>query len=176
MVAALASKRGTIMLSHLVRALTLVTALLVLGVLPASGAATAPPPLRLGYCGGDDWEPAMAVQGSYVVVAITHYVGDTTCDPASGNAAAIYTQVSSDGGAHFGTPHAVWTQPVGGISYPEQADPSVAIDPSGAVYVSFLGRGANGGHTDIIVAKSTDHGMTFGSPVKANAKDCKNCD
>src|SRR5947207_13260992 len=97
MVVALASKRGNIMLSHLVRALTLVTALLVLGVLPASGATTAPPPLRLGYCGGDDWAPAMAIQGSYVVVAITHYVGDTTCDPASGNAAAIYTQVSSDG-------------------------------------------------------------------------------
>src|SRR5437763_74311 len=137
------------MMSRAVRALTLVVALVVFGVLPAAG-ATAPQPLRLGYCGGDDWEPAMAVQGSYVVVAITHYVGDTTCDPASGNPQAIYTQVSSNGGRTFSTPNVVWNQPVAGVTYPSQADPSVAIDPSGSVYVSFLGLGANGGHTDII--------------------------
>jgi hypothetical protein len=166
------------MVSRTIRALAVMLALLLLGALPAAAAAPSqpPPPQRLGYCGGDDWEPAMAIQGSTVVVAITHYVGDTTCDPASGNQADIYTQVSSDGGKTFSVPHIVWNQAVGGTTYPSQADPSVAIDPAGNVYVAFLGLGANGGHTDIIVAKSTNHGATFSSAVKANAKDCKNCD
>lgn len=158
-----------------VRALAVAAAAVVLVVVPAAGAASSAP-LRLGYCGGDDWEPATAVQGTSVYVAITHYVGDTSCDPASGNASAIYLQVSTNRGSTFGTPHVVWTQPVGGTTYPEQADPSVAVDPSGNVYVSYLGLGANGGHTDVVVAKSTNHGASFGSAVKANAKDCKNCD
>ena len=103
-------------------------------------------------------------------------MGDTSCDPASGSPAAIYLQTSTNRGRTFGAPHVVWTQPVGRHQLPAQADPSVAVDPAGNVYVSFLGLGANGGHTDVVVAKSTDHGASFGSAVKANAKDCKNCD
>jgi hypothetical protein len=38
-----------------------------------TAAATATGPFQLGYCGGDDWEPAVAVQGSYVYDVITHY-------------------------------------------------------------------------------------------------------
>ena len=53
--------------------------------------------------------------------------------------AAIYLQTSTNRGRTFGAPHAVWTQPVGGTSYPAQADPSVAVDAAGNVYVSFLG-------------------------------------
>jgi hypothetical protein len=163
------------MASRTGRLFAVMIALLVLGALPAA-AAPASQPLRLGYCGGDDWEPETAIQGSYVVVAITHYVGNTTCDPAAGSSAAIYDQVSSNGGKTFSSPHIVWNQAVGGATYPSQADPDVAIDPSGNVYVSFLGLGPSHGHTDIVVAKSTDHGATFTSAVKANAKDCKNCD
>jgi hypothetical protein len=162
------------MTRRVVRALVVVAAAMVLVVVPAAGASSAPQ--RLGYCGGDDWEPATAVQGANVYVAITHYLGDTSCDPASGSPAAIYLQTSTNRGRTFGAPHAVWTQPVGGTGYPEQADPSVAVDAAGNVYVSFLGLGANGGHTDVVVAKSSDHGASFGSAVKANAKDCKNCD
>ncbi len=157
-----------------VRALVVAAAATVLVVVPAAGASSAPQ--RLGYCGGDDWEPATAVQGRNVYVAITHYLGDTTCDPTSGSPAAIYLQTSTNRGRTFGAPHAVWTQPVGGTTYPAQADPSVAVDAPGNVYVSFLGLGPSGGHTDVVVAKSTDHGASFGSAIKANAKDCKNCD
>ena len=162
------------MTRRLVRALVAAVAMVVFVAVPAAGASSAPQ--RLGYCGGDDWEPATAVQGANVYVAITHYVGDTTCDPASGSPAAIYLQTSTNRGLTFGAPHAMWTQAVGGTTYPEQADPSVAVDSAGNVYVSFLGLGASGGHTDVVVAKSTDHGAAFGSAVKANAKDCKNCD
>lgn len=153
-------------------------------VLPTSSVAATPGvpgptpsgPMRLGYCGGDDWEPAMARDGVYVYVAITHFVGATGCDPASGDPGGIYLQVSSDGGRTFGSPHAVFMSAVGGVTYTRQADPSVAVDATGNVYVAFLGYGINGGHTDVVVAKSTDHGTTFASASKANAKDCKNCD
>jgi hypothetical protein len=156
------------------------TAALALSVLAggtAIGARPAPSaPIRLGFCGGDDWEPEEAVDGTYVYVAITHYVGSTTCDPASGSASAIDLQVSSDGGRTFGPPHPVFPGPIGGVAYTAQADPSVAVDSSGAVYVSFLDYGVNGGHTDVVVAKSTDHGGTFATATKVNAQDCKNCD
>lgn len=142
----------------------------------AASAAATSAPTRLGYCGGDDWEPAVAVQGSYVYVVITHYVGAVSCDPASGNPAAIYIQVSADRGSTFTSPRAVYTGPVGGVTYSKQADPAVAIDGAGNVYVAFLDYGLNGGHTDVVVAKSTDHGATFPSATKVNAKDCKNCD
>lgn len=157
-----------------VRVLLFVAAIAMVGVSPAAGASSSP--TRLGFCGGDDWEPAFAQQGSYIYDAITHYVGNTACDPASGSPAAIYLQVSADGGQTWGTPHVVWTQPVGGVSYPSQADPSVTVASAGDVYVTFLGYGVNGGHTDIVAARSTDHGATFTSASKVNAKDCKNCD
>ncbi len=132
---------------------------------------------RLGYCGGDDWEPAMASDSSHVYVLITHYAGDTSCDPASGqNNSRIMIQVSSDGGKTFTAPAVVSNTP-GGISYPSQADPSIAIDKAtGAVYVSLLAYGQSGGHTDIYVAKSTNFGQSFSQAVQANAKGCKNCD
>src|SRR5712692_7940635 len=99
----------------------------------AASAAAPSGPIRLGYCGGDDWEPAMAVQGKYVVVAITHYAGSPSCDPASANPPAIYVQVSADRGGTFTSPHAVYTGPLGGVTYSKQAAPTVAIDAKGNV-------------------------------------------
>jgi len=159
--------------------LTLAAALIALPapVLADRPAPTAPSgPIRLGFCGGDDWEPEMAHQGSRVYVVITHYPGDTSCDPADGAPNTIDLQVSTDGGRTFSGPAPVWTAPVGGVTYTRQADPTLAVDASGAVYVAFLGYGVNGGHTDVIVAKSTNEGSSFGSATKTNAKDCKNCD
>jgi hypothetical protein len=132
---------------------------------------------RLGYCGGDDWEPAMASDSSHVYVLITHFAGDPTCDPASAqNKSRIMIQVSADGGKTFSAPAVVATSP-GGIAYPNQADPAVAVDAStGAIYVSFLAYGLSGGHTDIYVARSTDFGQSFSQAVQANGKGCKNCD
>jgi hypothetical protein len=159
----------------------LVVAVWLLGaLLPASALAANPSapagPVRLGFCGGDDWEPTLARSGSLIVVAITHYAGDTTCDPASGDPGAIYIQTSTNGGGTWSTPHAAWTAPIGGVAYSKQADPSLAIDAAGNVYLAFLGYGVNGGHTDVIVARSTDGGATFTSAAKSNSQDCKNCD
>ncbi len=104
-------------------ALVLVLLLVAVAASPSAVAATRPAPIapagpiRLGYCGGDDWEPEMARDGAHVYVVITHYVGSTGCDPASGSPTAIYLQASSDGGSTFGAPHAVFTAPVAGVTY-----------------------------------------------------------
>jgi hypothetical protein len=161
--------------------LSMIVVVLVAGIQPASAVLSVQ---RLGFCGGDDWEPDMAADAAgHVYVLITHYAGDTTCDPASGqNGSRIMIQVSNDGGASFGAPRVVSDTP-GGIAYPSQADPSIAVDSTtGAVYVAFLAYGLSGGHTDIYVAKSTDFGASFPQVVKVNNKNfqgmkgCKNCD
>jgi hypothetical protein len=145
---------------------------------PIAGASPAHSGLaELGFCGGDDWEPSIAAGSSgHVYVLITHYQGQGACDPASRlHNARIMMQVSSDGGTTFGPPRVVANAP-GGISYPSQADPAIAVDhASGAVYVSFLAYGLSGGHTDVYVAKSTDFGRSF-TAVKVSSHDCKNCD
>src|SRR5258706_6028042 len=168
-------RRLSLKLGTLVIAALAVTMALSLAAPAAAQAAVSVQ--RLGYCGGDDWEPAMAADSSHVYVLITHYAGDTSCNRAAGkNTSRIMIQVSSDGGKTFTAPAVVSNTP-GGISYPSQADPSIAIDKAtGAVYVSFLAYGQSGGHTDIYVAKSTNFGQSFSQAVQANAKGCKNCD
>ena len=161
--------------------LALPVAVLLVAVLapvhPASAALSLGGPVELGYCGGDDWEPTVAADhAGHIYVLITHYRGDTSCDPASGlNHARIMIQVSSDDGKTFSVPRVVADMP-GGIAYPSQADPAIAVDPaSGDVYVSFLAYGLSGGHTDVYVAKSADFGASF-TAVQVNSHDCKNCD
>ena len=132
---------------------------------------------RLGFCGGDDWEPeiAAAPDGVHVYVVLAHFTGDPTCDPASGNPNRVYIQVSSDGGKTFGPPHVV-ADTVGGVDYPRQVDCVVTVDPAtGAVYVSFLIYGVKGVQTDVAVARSTDFGQTF-TAAKVNGPECVNCD
>src|SRR5579859_4707966 len=115
------------------RAAALLAALVLAGAMAMAAApaawATTPTVQRLGYCGGDDWEPAMAADTSgHVYVLITHFTGNTTCDPASGqNNSRIMIQVSSDAGKTFSAPAVVAPSP-GGIAYPSQADPSIAVD------------------------------------------------
>ena len=161
--------------------LALPVAVLLVAVLapvhPASAAPSLGGPVELGYCGGDDWEPTVAADhAGHIYVLITHYRGDTGCDPASGlNHARIMIQVSPDDGKTFSAPRVVADMP-GGIAYPSQADPAIAVDPaSGDVYVSFLAYGLSGGHTDVYVAKSADFGASF-TAVQVNRHDCKNCD
>ena len=132
---------------------------------------------RLGFCGGDDWEPeiAAAPDGVHVYAVLAHFTGDPTCDPASGNPNRVYIQVSSDGGNTFGPPHVV-AEEVGGVNYPSQVDCVVTVDPvSGAVYVSFLVYGVKGVEADVAVARSTDFGQTF-TAAKVNGPACVKCD
>lgn len=141
-------------------------------VIRASSGAT-----RMGFCGGDDWEPeiAAAPDGVHIYVVLAHFSGDPACDPASGNPNRIYIQVSDDGGRTFGAPHVV-ADLVSGVDYLRQVDCVVTVDPvTGAVYVSFLAYGLQGVQTDVAVAKSTDFGQTFGA-VKVNGPECVNCD
>lgn len=150
----------------------------------AAPAMVSPAVQRLGYCGGDDWEPTVAAApGGYVYALITHYAGDAACNPQDGlNNARIMIQVSTDGGSTFGAPTVLAPTPAG-IDYPDQADPAIAVDPTtGDVYVSFLAYGLSGGHTDVYVARSSDHGQSFPQVVKVSTKNfrgvtgCKNCD
>src|SRR5437870_144540 len=165
--------RGSLLRRMAAFGLTVGLVLLVTTAADARRAQTAP--VRMGFCGGDDWEPdAAADQFGHVYVVWTHYVGDTTCDPASASPHGTYIQVSSDGGHTFTPPHAVAPRP-GGIDYPKQADPTLAVDASGAIYVGFLAYGLNGGHTDLYIARSTDFGATFAA-TRINTHDCKNCD
>jgi hypothetical protein len=131
--------------------------------------------VHLGYCGGDDWEPDVARDGQYVYAVYKHFPGATDCVPDSTSPRAIYIQVSADAGSTFGAPHAVFTGAIDGVTYTNQADPTVAVDAAGDVYVAFLGYGLNGGHTDVVVARSTDRGASF-TAAKVSAKGCKNCD
>jgi hypothetical protein len=162
------------LVSLLIPMLAVVTAWGLIAPAPSEAAVSVQ---RLGYCGGDDWEPTMASDSSHVYVLITHFAGDPTCDPASAqNGSRIMIQISADGGKTFSAPAVVAPAP-GGIAYPLQADPAIAIDAStGAIYVSFLAYGLSGGHTDIYVAKSTDFGQSFSQAVQVNGKGCKNCD
>src|SRR5258708_4141034 len=132
-----ALRRLSLKLGTLVIAALAVTMALGLAA-PAVGQA-AVSVQRLGYCGGDDWEPTMAADSSHVYVLITHYAGDTSCDPAAGqNNSRIMIQVSADGGKTF-SPPAVGSHTPGGINYPSQADPAIAIDKAThAADVSFL--------------------------------------
>jgi hypothetical protein len=146
-------------------------------VRPTRGAHGRAAPVRLGFCGGDDWEPeiAAAPDGTHVYAVLAHYPGDTTCDPASGNPNRVYIQVSSDGGKTWGAPHVV-ADTVGGVNYPSQVDCVVTVDPvTGYVYVSFLIYGVGGTKaTDVAVARSTDFGQTF-TAAKVNSV-CTACD
>jgi len=93
-----------------------VVVLLFAVFVPVRAAGAAPVlsgPVELGYCGGDDWEPAVAVDGAgHIYVLITHYQGDAACDPAGGlNNSRIMIQVSSDGGQTFTAPRVVSAAP-----------------------------------------------------------------
>src|SRR6266851_2409264 len=108
-------------LSHVSRqiALKLITVLVAVaaawGLAAPAASQAAVTVQRLGYCGGDDWEPAMASDSGHVYVLITHYAGNPACDPAAGqNNSRIMIQVSNDGGTTFSAPAVVASTP-GGI-------------------------------------------------------------
>ena len=132
---------------------------------------------RLGYCGGDDWEPAMASDSRHVYVLITHYAGNPTLR------SRLRAEQLADHDPGLGRrrqdlqrPAVVAATP-GGINYPSRPTrPSRSTRVTGAIYVSLLAYGLSGGHTDIYVAKSTNFGQSFSQAVQANGKGCKNCD
>jgi hypothetical protein len=135
--------------------------------------ALTPPPAftaaaRMGFLGGDDWEPAIAADASGHVYAMwTHYVGfgggtagdpDPTC--LTCGSPHMDVQVSSDNGATWSLPHVLLPTTT------RQDDPQIVVDPADGqtVYASFM----QDNHASIVVAKSIDHGQSWTTLVVEN--------
>lgn len=145
-------------------------------VAPAGGRVAIQEATRLGFCGGDDWEPEIAADDPYVYVVWAHFPGNPSCDPASGNPQRVYIQVSDDRGLTFGPPHVVADNP-GGTEYPAQVDATVTVNERGIVFVCFLAYGFGPIATDVGCARSNDRGRTFPiSRIINGAAGCFDCD
>jgi hypothetical protein len=147
-----------------------VALVMVLLVAAQPALALTPPPAfspatRLGFPGGDDWEPAVAADRfGHVYSLWTHYVGfgggsagdpDPTC-PDCGSP-HLDLQVSTNNGASWAAPHVLRATST------RQDDPQIEVDPADGrtVYASFM----EDNHASIVVAKSTDFGATWSSQV-----------
>jgi hypothetical protein len=146
-----------------VRLVLLTFVLALVAGLPAS-AARAPSftaPVRLGFQHGDDWEPAIAADGSrHVYAAWSHYVGyagaDTgDPDPSCPTCASPHTvlQVSGDGGSTWSSPRAL------SPSTQRQDDPQIVVDAADGktVYAAFMQNNKSSQY----VARSDDFGQTW---------------
>jgi hypothetical protein len=124
----------------------------VFGAAVASAGATFSAPLRLGFEAGDDWEPAIAVDGFGHVYAFWNHYGD---DPRCPGCASPHMelQVSNDGGATWGPPRPLIQTAV------EHHDPQIVVDPldRSTVYTGFM----QGSKSSMYVAKSTDFGASW---------------
>ena len=136
-------------------------------VLSFAPLASATPPAgwsaatRLGFPGGDDWEPSIAADAyGHVYSMWTHYQGfdggtagdpDPTC-PACGNP-HMDLQVSADNGATWSAPRVL------SPTTTRQDDPQIVVDPADGrtVYASFM----QDNKSSQYVAKSTDFGVTW---------------
>lgn len=126
----------------------LVTAVLLMG-------AAAPPftsPMRLGFAGGDDWEPAIATDAlGSVYVVWSHYGADPFCPGCASPHTEL--QISRDGGTTWSDPRAL------APAATRQDDPQIVVDPADGVtlYASFM----QGNKSSQYVARSDDHGATW---------------
>jgi hypothetical protein len=140
----------------------------VLGVVMAlAGAAHADTAVQqVGFANGDDWEPAIAVDGQNVYVAWPH-IGAATQTDSSGatcktkqTSSYMYFQRSTDGGTTW-QPYIIPRCPVSGT----QIDAQVVVGPNHRVYVSYMdGPQAN---SNIEVTYSDNNGVTWSTPVNA---------
>jgi BNR repeat protein len=130
----------------------------------AAPAATGPTftfPVRLGFPGGDDWEPAVAADRSSHVYAVwSHYVGfgggtagdpDPTCPECASPHTVL--QVSDDGGTTWSAPRAL------SPGTTRQDDPQIVVDAGDGrtVYAAFM----QNDKSSEFVARSDDFGRTW---------------
>ncbi|HSB76691.1 MAG TPA: sialidase family protein, partial [Terriglobales bacterium] len=145
--------------SHIRLHLGLLLAGLLLGATVARAATTFTPQERLGYTVGDQWEPAMAADGSgHVYLLYPQYgivPGCVTCPSPT-----MILQVSSDRGVSWSAPRMI-AAPGNG-----QYDAQIEVDPldQRTVYASWL----QNSKSNAVVAKSVDFGQTW-SLVVANS-------
>ncbi len=134
----------------------------VSGILPGITRATAQssgsngftPQARLGFHVDNEWEPAIAVDGSgHAYVLYPQYGGVPNCPTCY--SPTMILQISSDHGQHWAAPTVIY--PAGSTSY--QVDGQIVVDPADGrtVYASWL----QNNKSDIVVAKSTDFGATW---------------
>jgi len=149
---------------HHVRTLATIGAGLALALATTATAFAAPrpafaPETRLGFQGGDDWEPAIAADRlGHVYVLWSHYVdyaglGAGDIDPTCPTCGTPHSdlQISNDNGATFGAPFAPWPTDT------RQDDPQIVVDPvdGTTVYAAFM----EGNKSSEYVARSTDFGV-----------------
>jgi hypothetical protein len=138
----------------------------VLLVVGAVSAWADVPIQQLGFANGDDWEPAVAADGSYVYVLWPHFATSAGQPDSSGatcisNARSyMFLQVSSNSGTSFGS-IVLPRCPVSG----QQIDAQIVIGPNHRVYASYMD--GNKANSTIQVIYSDDHGTTWSVPVNA---------
>jgi hypothetical protein len=126
---------------------------------------------QLGDRTGEDWEPAIAVDGNYVYAFWPHYLATTytdssgaTCKPFSSKikngttSSYMYFQSSSNGGSTWNNV-IIPRCPVNGNS----VDAQVTIGANHRVYLGYMD--GNTQYTPIMVIYSDDHGATWSTPV-----------
>lgn len=125
---------------------------------------------RLGDNTGEDWEPAILVDGNYVYVFWPHYLATTykdssgaTCMPFKGagkktTSSYMYFQSSSDGGATWSAV-SIPRCPVQG----NDVDAQLALGANHRIYASYMD--GNTQYTPIEAIYSDDHGVTWSTPV-----------
>lgn len=110
----------------------------------------------------NDWEPAIAAapNSSWVYQATTRYGGPKACqqcpDPA------IIVRASSDGGVTFGPDRYICAC----RNVKAQNDPQLAVATDGTVYAAWL----NDYNPGVVFSKSTDHGVTWSTPLSVKGK------
>ena len=110
----------------------------------------------------NDWEPAIAAapNSSWVYQATTRYGGPKACqqcpDPA------IIVRASSDGGVTFGPDRYICAC----RNVKAQNDPQLAVATDGTVYAAWL----NDYNPGVVFSKSTDHGVTWSTPLTVKGK------
>ena len=125
---------------------------------------------RLGDNTGEDWEPAILVDGSHVFAFWPHFAATTlvdstgaTCMPFKGTGknttdAYMYFQSSSDGGNTWG-PVSIPRCPIQG----NNVDAQLALGANHRIYVGYMD--GNTSYTAIEVFHSDDFGTTWSQPV-----------
>jgi hypothetical protein len=108
----------------------------------------------------NDWEPAIAVDpnSSYVYQLTTRYDGPTPCQNCP--APYIIFRSSSDGGATWGADQFL------GYGRKDNNDPQIEVASDGKIYTAWMNDYTPG----VKFAKSSDHGVTWSTPIALIAK------
>jgi len=111
---------------------------------------------------GDDWEPAVAVDpgSSWVYQLTTRYGGPKACSSCSDP--AIIFRSSSNGGTSWNAD----TYICACKNVKAQNDPQIAVASDGTLYAAWL----NDYQPGVVFSKSTNHGVTWSTPVSVEGK------